>query len=54
VADAVGLQQPLRLRILGLAELLDLSVIQLDLNGHLRDLLEHRTERLFQSRRHNG
>jgi len=54
VADAVYLQQRLRLRILGLAELLDLPVILLDLDCYFRDLLEHRTERLCQSRRHNG
>ena len=54
VADAVNLQQRLRLRTLGLAELLDLPVVLLDLDCHLRDLLEHRTERLCQSRRHNG
>jgi len=50
----VDLQQGLRLRILGLPELLDLPVVLLDLGGHLRDLLEHRTERLCQSKRHNG
>ncbi|HEY6845461.1 MAG TPA: hypothetical protein VI320_04525, partial [Terracidiphilus sp.] len=54
VADAVNLQQSLCLRILGLAELLDLRVLLLDLHCHLRDLLEHRTERLCQSRWHNG
>src|SRR5271163_1042305 len=54
VADAVNLQQRLRLRILGLAELLDLPVVLLDLDCHLCDLLEYGTERLCQSRRHNG
>ena len=54
MADTVNLQQGLCLRILGLAELLDLSVVLLDLDRYLRDLLEHRTERLCQSRRHNG
>ena len=54
MADAVNLQQSLRLRILGLAELLDLPVVLLDLDGHLRDLLKYRTERLCQSRRHNN
>ena len=44
MADAVNLQQRLRLRILGLAEMLDLPVVQLDLDRDLRDLLEHRTE----------
>ena len=54
VADAVNLQQRLRLWILGLAELLDLPIVLLDLQRHVRDLLKHRTERLCQSRRHNG
>ena len=54
VADAMNLQQRLRLRILGLAELLDLPVVLLDLDRHLRDLLKHRTESLCQSRRHNS
>ena len=54
MTDAVNLQQRLRLWILGLAELLDLPVVQLDLYCHLRDLLKYRTERLCQSRRHNG
>src|SRR5271167_2950963 len=54
VTDAVNLQQGLCLRILGLAELLDPPVVQLDLDCHLRDLPEHWTERLCQSRRHNG
>jgi hypothetical protein len=43
MADAVDLQQSLRLRILGLPELLNLPVVQLDLDRHLRDLLENRT-----------
>lgn len=38
MADAVNLQQSLRLRILGLPELLDLPVVLLDLDSHLRDL----------------
>ncbi len=46
MADSVNLQQRLRLRILGLAELLDLLIVQLDLYCHLRDLLKYRTERL--------
>ena len=49
MTDAVNLQQSLCLRILGLAELLDLPVVQLDLDCHLRDLLKHRTECLCQS-----
>jgi hypothetical protein len=48
MADTMNLQQRLRLRILGLAELLDLPVVLLDLQRHFRDLLEHRTERLSQ------
>ena len=54
MANTVNLQQDLRLRILGLAELLDLQVVLLDLGHHLRDLLEHRTVRLCQSKRHDG
>ena len=54
MTDAVNLQQRLFLRILGLAELLDLPVLQLDLYCHLRDLLKYRTECLCQSRRHNS
>jgi len=54
MADAMNLQQRLRLRILSLAELLDLPVILFDLHCHLRDLLEYRTERVCQSRRHNS
>ncbi len=54
VADTVNFQQGLCLRILGLTELLDLPVVLLDLDRYLRDLLKHRTERLCQSRRHNG
>jgi hypothetical protein len=46
MSDSVNLQQRLRLRILGLAELLNLPIVLLDLDGHLRDLLEHRTKRL--------
>ena len=41
-------------RILGLAELLDLPIVLLDLQRHFRDLLKHRAERLCQSRRHDG
>jgi len=54
MADTVYLQQRLCLRILGLPELLDLPVVLLDLHCHLRDLLEHRTERLCQPGRHNS
>src|ERR1700677_3254306 len=54
VTDAVNLQQGLCLRILGLAELLYLPVVLLDLDSYLRDLLEHRTQRLCQPGRHNS
>ena len=37
------------LRVLRPTELLDLSIVLLDLERHLRDLLEHRTERLRES-----
>ena len=54
MTDAVNLQQRLRLRILGLAELLDPPVVLLDLDCHLCDLLKYRPEGLCQSGRHNG
>ncbi len=54
MTDTMNLQQRLRLRILGLAELLDLPVVLLDLDCHLCDLLKYRPEGLCQSRRHNG
>jgi hypothetical protein len=38
VANTVDLQECLCLRILCLADLLDLSIVLLDLGGHLRDL----------------
>src|SRR5260370_4828666 len=44
--DTVDLDQRLCLWILRLSELLDQSVVVLDLLRHLRDLLEHRTKRL--------
>jgi hypothetical protein len=46
VADALDLQQCLRLGVLGLTELLDLTIVMLDLGGHLCDLLENRSKRL--------
>ncbi len=54
MADTVNLRWRLRLRILGPAELLDLLVVLLDLQRHVRDLLEYRIKRLCQSSRHNG
>ena len=52
VTDAVDGQQRLSLGILGLSHPLDLPVILLDLQRHLRDLLEYRTERQLESRWH--
>src|SRR5258708_37112346 len=54
MADSRDLHQGLRLRILRLAELLDLSIVLLDLERHLGDLLEHRPKCLCQPRRHHG
>jgi hypothetical protein len=45
VADALNLQQSLRLGVLRLREFEDLPIVLLDLESHLRDLLEHRIER---------
>src|SRR5271156_1251442 len=53
VADSRDLHQGLCLRILRLAKLLDLSIVLLDLERHLRDLLEHRPKCLCQPRRHH-
>src|SRR5258708_11478460 len=51
--DTVDLDQRLCLWILHLSELLDQSVVVLDLFRHLRDLLAHRTKRLSATwRRH--
>jgi hypothetical protein len=47
--NAVDLDQRLRLWIPRLRESLDQPVIVLDLLRHLRDLLEHRTERMGQT-----
>jgi hypothetical protein len=46
MTDTVNLEQCLRLWIFGLTELLDLAVVLLDLQRHLRDLLENRAESL--------
>jgi hypothetical protein len=54
VANTVNLQECLCLRILCLADLLDLSIVLLDLGGYLRDLQQHRTERLRESLWHNS
>ena len=54
VANTVDLQECLCLRILCLADLLNLSIVLLDLGGHLRDLHQYRTECLRESRWHNG
>src|ERR1700731_259124 len=53
VANTGNLQRCLCLWILRLAELLDLTVVLLDLERHLGDLLEHRPERLPETWRHN-
>ena len=52
--DAVDLDQRLCLWILRLRESLDQPVVVLDLLRHLRDLLEHRTQRLGQTWREHG
>src|ERR1035441_5545765 len=54
LADAIDLDQRLRLRILRLRESLDGAVVLLDLHRHRSDLLEHRTERLSQTWRQHG
>jgi hypothetical protein len=46
MADSVDLQQRLCLRVLRLGQLLDLSIVLLDFDRHLRDPFEHGTERL--------
>ena len=46
MADTMDLQQRLGLRILRLAELLDLAIVLLDLQSHLYDLLKRRAKRL--------
>jgi hypothetical protein len=52
MADTMDLQQRLGLRVLCLAEQLDLAVVLLDLQRHLCDLLKYRAKRLPQSGRH--
>jgi hypothetical protein len=47
IANALHLQQRLRLGILCLRQQLDLSIVLLNLESYLGDLLEHRTERLL-------
>ena len=44
VTYAINLDQSLRLRILGLCQLLDSTVVFFNLHRHVRDLLEQRTE----------
>lgn len=53
MADTVDLQQRLCLRVLCLGQLPNLSIVVLDLDRHLCDLFEHRTERLRETRRHH-
>ena len=52
VADPMDGHHGLCLNILGLSESLNILVILLDLESHLRDLSENRTERELQSWRH--
>ena len=52
VADPMDGHHGLCLNILGLSESLNILVILLDLESHLRDLSEDRTERQLQSWRH--
>src|ERR1019366_4032404 len=54
VTDPGNLDQGLCLRILRLSELTDLSIVLLDLERHLGDLLEHRAKCLCQPWRHHG
>jgi hypothetical protein len=53
VTNTVDLQQCLCLRIRRLSELLNLSIVLLDLDRHLCDLLEHWTKGLCQPWRHD-
>ena len=46
MADALNLEQSLSLGVLRLREFEDLPIVLLDLERHLRDLLEHRTQRV--------
>jgi len=52
VADPMDRNHGLCLNILGLSQPLNVFVILLDLESHLRDLSENRTERQLQSWRH--
>ena len=54
VADPMDGHHGLCLDILGLSESLNILVILLDLESHLRDLSENRPERQLQSWRHSG
>ena len=47
MADALDRHQGLGLGVLGLSHPLDLTVIVLDLDGHVCDLFKHRAERLL-------
>src|SRR5580704_14391286 len=49
LADAIDLEQSLRLRVLRLRESLDGAVVLLDLHRHRSDLFEHRAKRLSQT-----
>src|SRR5438105_3598420 len=53
VTDALDGQQRLGLGILGLSHPLDLAVVLLDLDRHLRDLFEHRAECPLEPWRHH-
>jgi hypothetical protein len=54
MANSMDRHHGLSLDILGLSESLNILVILLDLESHLRDLSENRTERQLQSWRHRG
>src|ERR1700678_192293 len=54
VANPMDRHHGLCLNILGLSQPLNILVILLDLESHLRDLSENRTERQLQSWRHRG
>jgi hypothetical protein len=54
VADALNLQQGLRLGILRLREFDDQPIVLLDLECHLCNLLKYRSQRAYESSRHSG
>ena len=54
VTDSMDRHHGLGLAILGLGHALDLAIILLDLESHLRDLSENWTERQLESWRHRG